>query len=463
VATSPWAGSGPQDRELTSIKRAAWAALPNGVMVSAIPTSQPSPTPASSTVPLPLPRKRHRRSLLVLLLLALLTWPVWRWWRGPELPVQTVVRRDFVQTVVASGHVETPHRVDIGAQITATVRRVLLAEGQNVAAGALLVDLENSELQAALRQAQVAVQQAQAKLRQLREVQAPVAQQSLRQAQATLDNARAAQRRNEDLFQRGFIGQAALDEARKAVELADAQAQTANQQLASTGARGSDTAVAEAAVAQARANVEAAQARLRYTRLTAPVAGTLIHRDVEPGDVVQPGKLLLTLSPAGLTQLVLNIDEKNLRLIALGQRATASADAYPQERFAAVLAFINPAVNPQTGAVEVKLDVANPPGHLRQDMTVSVDIAVAQRPQALLVPAGALHDADSATPWVLRVQGSHAQRQPLRVGLRSGAWAEVLEGLQEGERVLAAGAPVVAGARVRVQPGSASAAALSPP
>jgi HlyD family secretion protein len=405
--------------------------------------------------------KRHRRAGLVLLLLALLAWPVWRWWLGPELPAQAVVRRDFVQTVVASGHVETPHRVDIGAQITATVRRVHVAEGQSVQAGALLLELEDSELQAALQQAQVAVQQAQARLRQLREVQAPVAQQTLRQAQATMDNTRAALRRNEDLFQRGFIGQAALDEARKAAELADAQVQSAAQQLASAGARGSDSAVAETAVAQARASAQVAQARLRYTRLTAPLDGTLIHRNVEPGDVVQPGKLLLTLSPAGRTQLVLNIDEKNLRLIALGQSATASADAYPQERFAAELSFINPAVNPQTGAVEVKLDVPAPPAHLRQDMTVSVDIAVARRPQALLVPTETLHDINSSAPWVLRVQGSHAQRQPLRVGLRSGAWAEVLEGLQEGDQVLAAGASVSVGARLRVLAGAASAAALS--
>jgi HlyD family secretion protein len=184
--------------------------------------------------------------------------------------------------------------------------------------------------------------------------------------------------------------------------------------------------------------------------LLAPVAGTLIGRNVEPGDVVQPGKVLLTLSPAGRTQLVLNIDEKNLRLIAVGQSALASADAYAQERFAATLAYINPAVNPQTGAVEVKLDVPTPPAHLRQDMTVSVDIAVAQRPQALLVPAGALRDLDSAAPWVLRVQGSRAQRQPLRVGLRSGAWAEVLDGLREGDQVLPASATLAPGSRLRV-------------
>jgi HlyD family secretion protein len=77
---------------------------------------------------------------------------------------------------VASGHIETPHRVDIGAQITGTVVRVPVAEGQSVKAGDLLVELTSTELRASERQAEMALTQAQARLRQLREVQAPVAE-----------------------------------------------------------------------------------------------------------------------------------------------------------------------------------------------------------------------------------------------------------------------------------------------
>ncbi len=153
----------------------------------------------------------HRWKLLgVLLATLLLAAPGVRWWRGPQLVADTVVRRDFVQAVVASGHVETPHRVDIGAQITGTVVRVPVAEGQSVRADDALVELESSELRAAGRQAEVAVKQAQTRLRQMREVQAPVAEQALRQAQANLDNARSTLRRSQDLFQQGFIGGAAL-------------------------------------------------------------------------------------------------------------------------------------------------------------------------------------------------------------------------------------------------------------
>ena len=157
----------------------------------------------------------------------------------------------------------------------------------------------------------------------------------------------------------------------------------------------------------------------------------------------------MTLSPMGRTQLVVQIDEKNLRLLAPGQKALVSADAYPQQRFPAQLVYINPGVNAQTGAVEVKLDVPSPPPVLRQDMTVSVDIEVARRPNALLVPVSAVHDAEGATPWVLRLEDGRAVRRAVRLGLRSGGVAEVLEGLREGDALIAASAAIAAGARVR--------------
>ena len=388
-------------------------------------------------------------SLALMAVLAATTLAV-RWWIGPLIAADVVVQRDFVQTVVASGHVEAPHRVDVGAQVTGTVSHVPVAEGQVVKAGDLLVELQSGELRAAALQAEAAVAQAQARLRQLREVQVPVAEQTLRQAQTNLDNARSQLRRNEDLFQKGFIGEAALDDARKAVELADAQTRSTQKQLETVRSTGSDYAMAEAAFAEARAIAQAARARAGYAAITAPVEGTLIARGVEVGDVVQPGKVLMTLSPSGRTQLVLDIDEKNLRLLAIGQKALASADADPQRRFDAELVYINPGVIAQTGAVQVKLDVASPPPTLKEDMTVSVDIEVARRPQALLVPSSAVHDPDGKAPWVLRVKEGRAVRSDVGLGLRSGGFCEVVEGLQAGDQVIPIAAMLATGARLRV-------------
>ena len=192
-----------------------------------------------------------------------------RWWLGPQSSAGVVLRRDFVQTLVASGHVENPHRIDVGAQITGTVLSVPVTEGQVVEAGATLVELESGELNAAGREADAAVVQAQARLRQLREVQAPVAEQTLRQAEATRDQARAALTRAQQLFDRGFVARAALDEAREAAARADAEVRLARRQFETTGATGSDRALAEADVVGARASAAAADARSDYTVISA--------------------------------------------------------------------------------------------------------------------------------------------------------------------------------------------------
>ena len=394
---------------------------------------------------------KHRWALVAATLVALLCiYFAVNWWLGPRVTADVVVRRDFVQTVVATGHVENPHRVDIGAQITGTVVRVPVIEGQSVHAGDVLIELADAEFKAAERQADVAVAQAQAKLRQLKEVQTPLAEQAQRQAQVTLDNARSTLKRNEDLFAKQFIGEAALEDSRKAVDLADAQWRSTQKQLESTRSTGSDYALAETAVAQARASAEAAHARTAYARITAPADGVLIARNVEVGDVVQAGKVLMTLSPQGKSQLVLSIDERNLRLIALGQKALVSADAYPQKKFVAELVYINPGINAQTGAVEVKLDVVQAPEVLRQDMTVSVDIEVARSPQTLVLPSTALHEAEGPAPWVLRAQNGVAVKVPVRPGLRSGGLVEIVQGLNEGDGVLPGDAGLTAGMRVRV-------------
>jgi HlyD family secretion protein len=396
--------------------------------------------------------RQHGGQLLWGVLFLFLGAAALRWWAGPQVQTEAVQRRDLLQTVVVSGRVETPHRVDMGAQITGTVARVPVAEGQTVKAGDVLVELVGTELLSARRQAQQAVVQAQNRLRQMNELQGPVVQQTLRQAQASLDTARASWQRNQALFEQGFIGQAALDESRKALALADAQAQAAQQQVTSTRAGGAEHSLALGAVLEAQANAEIVNAKARYAVIQAPASGQLIGRNVEVGDVVQAGKVLMTLSPEGAMQLVVQIDEKNLRLMALGQQALASADAYPQQPFKAQVGYINPGINAQTGAVEIKLDVLEPQQNLKQDMTVSVDLVVARQPQVLALQVGRVNEISVASPWVWLVQAGHVVRRPVRLGLRGGAWVEVLEGLSEGDAVITSPIALREGQRVRVQP-----------
>jgi HlyD family secretion protein len=147
--------------------------------------------------------------------------------------------------------------------------------------------------------------------------------------------------------------------------------------------------------------------------------------------------------------LVIQLDERNLGLLRLGQPALASADAYPDQTFAAKVAFINPAVDISRASVEVKLTVEKPPAYLRQDMTVSVDIEVARRDHVLIVPARGLHEAMSTRPWILGIKAGRAVKQPVRIGVHGNAYDEIVEGASEGDAVIPVGAGILTGQRVR--------------
>ncbi len=288
-------------------------------------------------------------------------------------------------------------------------------------------------MKATVVQAQGAVAQAEARMRQLAELTLPSAREALTQAQANLLNAQQTFDRTSTLAKNGFATRAALDDAQKTLDVARTQVRTAEFQVYTASPGGSDYVMAQTLLNQAHANLETAESRLGYATITAPRDGVLITRNVERGAVVQPGKALLVLAPAGEVQLVLQIDERNLGKISLGQKAVASADAYPDQRFAAVVSYINPGIDITRASVEVKLTVADPPDYLRQDMTVSVDIANAAKNSALVLPVRSVHDVLSGQPWVLGIKDGRAVKRPVKPGLRGNSHIEILEGMTEGE------------------------------
>lgn len=387
--------------------------------------------------------------LVVLVLLVLAAWQGARTLLGGEVVVDPVRRADLVRTVVASGHVENPFRVEIGAQVTGTVAEVLVDEGQRVSRGQVLVKLETQELQAAIVQANGAVAQARARLMQLNDLTLPTARESLAQASATFRNAQAVFDRTTELARTGHATRAALDEAQRALDVARTQVNAAQLQVFTASPAGSDHVLAQTQLDQAQAALQIAESRLAYATVTAPRDGILIARNVERGTVAQPGRALFVLAPVGTTQLVLQIDERNLGLVAMGQRALASADAYPDDRFAAFISYINPGIDITRSAVQVKLTVPEPPAYLRQDMTVSVDIEVARREATLVLPLRSIHEPNAAEPWVLVVREGRARRQTVHLGLRGNTQAEVLDGLAAGDIVVPTTAGVRAGQRLR--------------
>jgi HlyD family secretion protein len=370
--------------------------------------------------------------------------------RGREVPAWPVEIHSIVQRVVSSGRVRPPARVNLASLAIGRVVGVSVREGDRVTAGQVLVQLEDAEAAASLRQAQGKVAEAAARLEQVRGVSGRLSAEALRQAELEIADAEAALARVRQLADAGGTSQAALEDAERAVAVARSRRDAAAAQAGSTSA-GAEARLTAAALSQAESARAVAAAKLEQTRIRAPAAGQILLREVEPGDVVPAGRTLLTMIVAGDLQLVAQVDEKNLAYLKEGLSASATADAFPGEVFSAAVATVSPSVDPARGTVEVRFDVRSPPPFLRSDMTISVNVDVGRRDRALVVPAEAVRDP-SGEPWVLAVVGGRAERRPVKLGLRGDALVEVSRGLAEGEAVIAPIAGwVEPGSRVRAR------------
>jgi len=399
--------------------------------------------------------------------------------QGREAVVWQLTPTELVQTVVATGRVSGLARVELGSLLAGTVTEVSVREGDRVEQGVVLVRLKDEEARASVAQARSGVAQAEAgvtqaqagaaaaaaRLTQLHGTTLPAAEQGVRIAAAELESARRNFERVDALVSQGMLARANLDEARRALDTAQGRLDRERTIAEGNRAGGGDERAAQAAVAQAdaavvqarsavsqaRAALAAVEARVADLVVRAPAAGTIIVRSVEEGDTVQPGRTLLVLSRPGRTEIIAPVDEKNLALLAVGQKAVVSADAYPERSFTAGLATLVPAIVAASGTVTAKFAVPDPPAYLLPEMTVSVEIEVARKAGALTLPLDAVRDLAFA-PWVLAVRDGRARRVPVGIGVRGATRVEIVSGLAAGDRVIpATESKIVDGDKVRVK------------
>jgi len=379
--------------------------------------------------------KTTRRALLLIIPVLLLAgWMIWRQLQGPELNGYRLETRPLVQRVVASGEVDSQSLAQVGSEITGVVAVRHVREGDAVKAGDLLLELRDDEQRARLREAEAALQQ-------LIDSSRPQAQATLREAQNNLEQADRELQRRETLFERKLLASEALEQARRATLTARVVRDRARLAAAAVGEGGSEEQVL-------RQRLEAARANLAKARIHAQVDGIVQTREVEPGDLVQPGRTLLTIARSGSSEILLPLDEKNLAPIELGQAARIIADAYPDRVLPARVSFIAPSVDTARGTIDVHLDLLEPADFLRQGMTVSVNIETGRREQALVLPNDALRARDGTRAQVLRVNDGVVERVSVRLGMLGTALSEVSEGLAAGDLVLIGDAEE--GQRVRV-------------
>ena len=357
-----------------------------------------------------------------LLLIIVAGFFAFRWWQGPLLPSYRIFSMPLVQTVVATGRVVAVSNTDIGSEISGVVLERRVAEGEQVAAGDLLLVLSSDDVAAQVRQAE-------AELAELISSTRPQAVVDLTNAEVALAQADRNVERRRELAAISAISDEEMEQA------IQAQAQARNNlENARLRANALSSGGVEEDLLSAR--IAALQAQLNKAQVRSKVSGTILTRNVEVGDLVQPGQSLFTIALDGKTEIRVPLDERNLSRLALQQPAVAIADAYPDKPFPVRISFIAPSIDPQRGTVEVRLSVDPVPDFLRQDMTVSVNIETDQRAKALVIPNDALANVKEDSAEVLLLRDGQVQRQRVRLGLCGLSASEVLSGLSAGDEIL---------------------------
>ena len=366
---------------------------------------------------------RRTPSLIALAVVLIVGYAGFRYWQGPTVPAYQLESGPLVQRVVATGRVVSTSRTQVGSEVTGIVQERRVKEGDSVKPGDILITLKADDLEAKVREAESA-------LEQLQTARRPQAQAALRQAESQLAQAtREAQRRRE-LYQTQSISREIKEQAEHQQTTARAAAEQARLLVESLAQGGSEEDILTYRLAAARA-------ALAKTQIRAEQPGVVLTRNAEPGDQVQPGKVLLEIARTGDTEVLVPVDERNLGVLALGQPAVCIPDAYQQDPFDARVTFIAPTIDPQKGTVDVRLRVDPVPPNLRQDMTVSANIETGRRDKALAVPNDALFDVKGDTASVWKVDGGKTRATTVKLGLRGTTMTEVVSGLSSGDWVLA--------------------------
>jgi HlyD family secretion protein len=372
--------------------------------------------------------------------------------RGPLVDGVPVTRNDIERHLVASGRVRVVTRVQLTAEASGRITRMMVREGERVKPGDLLAQIDDREVRAAVAEARAAVAQARGRIEQLRDVSAVVAGEQVREAEANFTRAQSERSRIEALTKAGVVTARDVEEARRALEVAAAARRAARARQEATIAEGADARVAASALHESEARLAAAQVRLAQTRVVASQGGLVLGRHVEAGDIVRAGDTLFELAGDSETEIVIEPDERNLAWIRVGQKGRASADAYPDQLFDAEITYIAPAVDRQRGSIEVRLRVPDAPPTLRPDMTVSVDLTVASKQDVLTVPTDAIRDAATPVPWVSVVDAGVVVRRDVTLGITGEGQSEIVSGVAEGDLViLTPGQTPGPGHRVRVR------------
>lgn len=370
--------------------------------------------------------------------------------------------------LMASGKVLPDQEVQLVSKLAGKVAQVNVIEGSKVKQGDVLVKLEEDDLVLQVKQAESGIAASQAKLadvkagareQEIRGLQAAVAATgaTLEQAKAGLSLAKSAYsmaqtsyNRTKSLFESGAVAQAEmdrvsleLDKAKSALDQADAQSEAMKDQLAGaqakldlakSGATANTVKALQADVNRAQSALELTQNSLTHTSIKSPIEGIVVQRNIEPGEMAQPGVSLLTLVKMDQVQVQVGVAQEHINEVKQGSAVEVRLAGAGDRVFKGTVEFVSPVSDPNSSTFPVKVKVENKEGLLRAGMVAEVYFN-GDREGMLEIPKSSVVQKDNKSFVFIHDSGS-VHLVEVAVKEKNQDWLYVVSGLKVPSQVV---------------------------
>jgi HlyD family secretion protein len=367
--------------------------------------------------------------------------------KEPVVTVEAVApeREEISQVVTGEAVVFPVQQSVITPKITSTIREFKVQRGSKVHKGQVLAILENADLTAAAEQSKGEFEQAEATYvttvnagvpqeMQKAELDAAAAKAGYEAAQKVYDS-------RKDLFQQGALPRRDLGAAQVALAQAKTQSDVAERQLADLKRLGEKQALksAQGQITAAKGKLMTSTAQLSYSQIRSPLNGVVTDRPQYAGELAAANQPLMTLMDLSKVIAKAHISRVEAALLKVGDAADVHV-AGSDDAIHGRVSLVSPALDPGSTTVEVWTEVVKPDARLKPGMTVQVSMVAKTVKDALVVPAGALFKTADGADYVM-VAGSDekAHQKIVKVGIRNGDDAQIVSGLDTGEKVITAG------------------------
>lgn len=338
------------------------------------------------------------------------------------------IRQDLDVRLTFTADIEPDQQINVFSRVDGYIAKFHVDEGDYVKAHQLLVEIDHTDYVHAVNRAKANLAAARADV--LRQ------EANIRNAKLTLD-------RMQKLIKDQFVSQQDLDNAQVNYDMALAQIESVRAQ-----------------VKQMEVALQQAETNLTYSYIRAPFAGYIAERTLDTGASVTgataststTARGILTLQHIDTVRTMIEVVEKDVPLIKIGQKAEVRAEAYPNKAFMGQVTRIVQALNRGTRTMTVEVDLPNKDLALKGGMFARVEILVGMHPNAIQIPIDALTKLEEAQ-YVYVVRDGKAHQMPVEVGVRSGNMIEIIKGLAGTEQVIVSGKDLVGeGTPVQTRP-----------